>query len=113
MSDATNLTARPRPHILLWTSCRQDWQKACNVVGHDRPGAQLLLDYACLYDASIPRDPDVAPQLRMKTTGYYHETFPTRLVLASPAFLSIGGGVRVLSAIVNTLIVDVSPEDIR
>lgn len=49
----------------------------------------------------------------MKETGYFHDVFPTQLVLASPAFLIVGGGVRVLSAIVNSMIADIAPTDTR
>ncbi|KAK0649748.1 major facilitator superfamily domain-containing protein [Cercophora newfieldiana] len=44
---------------------------------------------------------------------YFHQTFDTRLVLISPAFLLIGGGSRVLSAAVYSVIVDVTPEEMR
>jgi len=44
---------------------------------------------------------------------YFHQTFDTRLVLISPAFLIIGGGSRVLSAAVYSVVVDVAPEDMR
>ncbi|CAH0022778.1 unnamed protein product [Clonostachys rhizophaga] len=44
---------------------------------------------------------------------YFHQAFPTRLVLLSPAFLIVGGGSRVLSAIMATVIVDVAPENMR
>jgi MFS family permease len=44
---------------------------------------------------------------------YFHHVFPTRLVLLSPIFLVIGGGSRVLTAIMSTIIADVAPENMR
>ncbi|KAI0417171.1 major facilitator superfamily domain-containing protein [Xylaria grammica] len=44
---------------------------------------------------------------------YFHQAFPTRLVLLSPIFLFVGGGSRVLSAIMSTIIADVAPENMR
>lgn len=44
---------------------------------------------------------------------YFHQKFDTRLVLISPAFLIIGGGSRVLSAAVYSVVVDVAPENVR
>lgn len=44
---------------------------------------------------------------------YFHQTFPTNLVLLSPVFLAVGGGSRVLSAIMATVIADVAPESMR
>jgi MFS family permease len=44
---------------------------------------------------------------------YFHQTFPTRLVLLSPIFLVVGGGSRMLSAIMATVIADVAPENMR
>ncbi|KAI1733385.1 major facilitator superfamily domain-containing protein [Xylaria scruposa] len=44
---------------------------------------------------------------------YFHHAFPTRLVLLSPIFLVLGGGSRVLSAIMSTIIADVAPDNMR
>ncbi|GAW21484.1 hypothetical protein ANO14919_110030 [Xylariales sp. No.14919] len=44
---------------------------------------------------------------------YFHQAFPTRLVLLSPIFLFVGGGSRVLSAIMSTIIADVAPDNMR
>lgn len=44
---------------------------------------------------------------------YFHHAFPTRLVLLSPIFLAMGGGSRVLSAIMSTIIADVAPDNMR
>ncbi|KAI5865370.1 major facilitator superfamily domain-containing protein [Durotheca rogersii] len=44
---------------------------------------------------------------------YFHEVFPTRLVLISPVFVVIGGGSKVISACIYTIITDVTPEHIR
>ncbi|KAI0398868.1 major facilitator superfamily domain-containing protein [Xylaria palmicola] len=44
---------------------------------------------------------------------YFHQAFSTRLVLLSPIFLLVGGGSRVLSAIISTIIADVAPEKMR
>jgi hypothetical protein len=45
--------------------------------------------------------------------GYFHDYFPTNLVLFSPVFLLIGGGGRVVTAAINMVIVDISPPDKR
>lgn len=44
---------------------------------------------------------------------YFHETLPTRLVLLSGVFNIIGGGARVTSAVLFSIIVDVAPESTR
>ncbi|KAB2571672.1 Solute carrier family 46 member 3, partial [Lasiodiplodia theobromae] len=44
---------------------------------------------------------------------YFHEVFPTRLVWASAIFQLMGGGHRNISALMNTVIVDVAPEYAR
>jgi hypothetical protein len=49
----------------------------------------------------------------MQSVGYFHETFSTNWILISSVFLLIGGGNRVLSAVLNTIIVDVSPIEKR
>ena len=45
--------------------------------------------------------------------GYFHRIFPTKAVLLSPLFLVIGGGNRVLSATMYSIVVDVSPVHMR
>ncbi|KAL0253439.1 hypothetical protein SLS55_010418 [Diplodia seriata] len=44
---------------------------------------------------------------------YFHEVFPTRLIWASAIFQLMGGGHRNISALMNTVIVDVAPENAR
>ncbi|OJD32597.1 mfs transporter [Diplodia corticola] len=44
---------------------------------------------------------------------YFHEVFPTRLIWASAVFQLMGGGHRNISALMNTVIVDVAPENAR
>ncbi|KAI1194120.1 major facilitator superfamily domain-containing protein [Nemania serpens] len=44
---------------------------------------------------------------------YFHDIFPTRLVLLSPVFVVIGGGSKVVSASMYTIITDVTPEHNR
>ncbi|KAH7056001.1 major facilitator superfamily domain-containing protein [Macrophomina phaseolina] len=44
---------------------------------------------------------------------YFHQVFPTRLVWASAIFQFMGGGHRNISALMNTVIVDVAPENSR
>ncbi|KAK7517617.1 hypothetical protein IWZ03DRAFT_414464 [Phyllosticta citriasiana] len=53
--------------------------------------------------------------LKILTTvpGYFHTLFPVRLVWASSLFQFMGGGHRVIGAIMNTIIVDVAPETAR
>ncbi|KAK8182686.1 hypothetical protein BC567DRAFT_64953 [Phyllosticta citribraziliensis] len=53
--------------------------------------------------------------LKILTTvpGYFHTLFPVRLVWASSLFQFIGGGHRVIGAIMNTIIVDVAPQTAR
>ncbi|GAM89567.1 hypothetical protein ANO11243_076060 [Dothideomycetidae sp. 11243] len=48
--------------------------------------------------------------LLMTMPGYFHQTFPTSTVLLAPAFLAIGGGSRVLTAVMYTIITDITPE---
>lgn len=45
--------------------------------------------------------------------GYFHTIFPVRLVWAAAGFQFLGGGHRVIGAIMNTIIVDVAPEHAR
>ncbi|KAK8241233.1 hypothetical protein IWZ00DRAFT_547738 [Phyllosticta capitalensis] len=53
--------------------------------------------------------------LKILTTvpGYFHTIFPVRLVWAAAGFQFLGGGHRVIGAIMNTIIVDVAPEHAR
>ncbi|KAK8190256.1 major facilitator superfamily domain-containing protein [Phyllosticta capitalensis] len=44
---------------------------------------------------------------------YFHTIFPVRLVWAAAGFQFLGGGHRVIGAIMNTIIVDVAPEHAR
>ncbi|KAI1121237.1 major facilitator superfamily domain-containing protein [Nemania abortiva] len=84
------------------------------------PGLLLTIPYGRLADR-IGRKPvaflgmtgQVLVYFWVVLVCYFHEAFPTRLVLLSPIFLAIGGGSRVLSAIMATIIADVAPENMR
>ncbi|VUC35726.1 unnamed protein product [Clonostachys rosea] len=84
------------------------------------PGLLLTIPYGHLADR-IGRKPVAFLGMLGQTMAYFwvilvcyfHQAFPTRLVLLSPAFLVVGGGSRVLSAIMATVIVDVAPEKMR
>ncbi|KAI0109611.1 major facilitator superfamily domain-containing protein [Nemania sp. FL0031] len=84
------------------------------------PGLLLTIPYGRLADR-IGRKPvaflgmvgQVLAYFWVVLVCYFHEAFPTRLVLLSPIFLAVGGGSRVLSAIMATIIADVAPENMR
>ncbi|KAK3196983.1 hypothetical protein GRF29_1536g187778 [Pseudopithomyces chartarum] len=84
------------------------------------PGLLLTLPYGRLADR-IGRKPVMLLGMTGQVLNYFwvlficyfHEILPTRAVLISPMFLAIGGGVRVLSAMVNALVVDVCPPEMR
>lgn len=84
------------------------------------PGLLLTIPYGRLADKIGPRPVALLGMLGQVLAYfwvilvcYFHQTFPTRLVLLSPAFLAVGGGSRVLSAIMAAVVADVSPESMR
>ncbi|GAM86191.1 hypothetical protein ANO11243_042030 [Dothideomycetidae sp. 11243] len=84
------------------------------------PGLVLVLPYGYLADR-IGRKPVLFLGLLGQVSGYlwtlfvcyFHQAVPTSMVLLSPAFCIIGGGARVVTAILYTMVADVAPEDTK
>lgn len=66
-----------------------------------------------MYRLSYPSRFLLGIDFTLTLLGYYHQVFPTDLVLLSPIFMVIGGGNRVLMSAMNSVIVGVSPFSMR
>lgn len=108
------LRSRTSPDFPLRSACQQDRSKACTLPRSPGRDIGVLLGCSSLY-ATFPFLSHCCEPVAqsISTTGYFHDIFPTRLVLLSPVFVVIGGGSKVVSASMYTIITDVTPEHNR
>ncbi|KAK7538922.1 hypothetical protein IWX46DRAFT_235141 [Phyllosticta citricarpa] len=108
------ITAAPEVRLLEMAVCRDHYRAHEPRLIGPPPLSYVPENYCKVKDIQVELA-YLRAVLKILTTvpGYFHTLFPVRLVWASSLFQFMGGGHRVIGAIMNTIIVDVAPETAR